>query len=146
KEWRPLREIFPAEVAHAPAPSPPAPVGAMTSPAAVAAPSPATVSAPSASVQAQAAPPVRRRMPLWGKVLVVVGGLFALLVVLLVGLIVIGTISDKRDEAAVNQAVSQFHQQLDQSDFKDIYDAAHPELKTATTEKDFVALLGAIHT
>ena len=82
-------------------------------------------------------------MPLWGKVLVVVGGLFALLVVLLVGLIVIGTISDKRDEAAVNQAVSQFHQQLDQSDFKDIYDAADPEFRRAKTEKDFVALLEA---
>src|SRR5205807_5026458 len=124
-EWRPLREIFPAEVAQVPLPSPPAAVGATTSPTAVAAPSPAPVSAPSASVQAQAVPPVRRRMPLWGKILVAIGGLFAVLGVLVIVVIVIAVIAthgdkahDHGDKATANpalntaeKAVSQFHQQ-----------------------------------
>jgi outer membrane murein-binding lipoprotein Lpp len=48
-----------------------------------------------------------------------------------------------RDTA--EQAVSEFHAQLDKGDFRGIYSAAHSDFKAASTEKDFVALLAAVH-
>jgi hypothetical protein len=50
-----------------------------------------------------------------------------------------------KDSAAAERAVTEFHEQLDKSDFKGIYSASHPDFKTAETEKDFVELLEAVH-
>jgi len=47
--------------------------------------------------------------------------------------------------ASAEKAVNEFHEQLDKSDFKGIYSATHPDFKVAETEKDFVALLDAVH-
>jgi hypothetical protein len=51
-------------------------------------------------------------------------------------------LSDKSDaEAAVND----FHQKLDGGDFEAIYNNADAGLKSASSEKDFLALLAAVH-
>ena len=47
--------------------------------------------------------------------------------------------------ASAEKAVNEFHEQLDKSDFKGIYAATHSDFKAAETEKDFVALLDAVH-
>jgi hypothetical protein len=46
---------------------------------------------------------------------------------------------------AADQAVKDFHSKLDAADFKGIYDAAHADFKDASTEKDFTAILEAVH-
>jgi hypothetical protein len=46
---------------------------------------------------------------------------------------------------AAEMAVNEFHQKLDAGEFTAIYSATHPDFKKASTEKDFVALLEAIH-
>jgi len=46
---------------------------------------------------------------------------------------------------AADKAVALFHQQLDRGEFKPIYDATHSDFKGATSEKDFIALLDAVH-
>ena len=48
-------------------------------------------------------------------------------------------------KASAEAAVKEFHEQLNKGDFKGIYAAAHADLKQASTEKDFVALLDAVH-
>jgi hypothetical protein len=42
-------------------------------------------------------------------------------------------------------AVTDFHQRLDSGDFESIYSGADSDFKATETEKDFLALLGAIH-
>lgn len=44
-----------------------------------------------------------------------------------------------------DKAVVDFHLQLNEGKFKEIYAAAHADLKSATTEEDFVKLLDAVH-
>ncbi len=43
------------------------------------------------------------------------------------------------------KAVAEFHQRLDRGDFTAIYNDGHPELKKASSEKDFTAFLEAVH-
>jgi hypothetical protein len=50
-----------------------------------------------------------------------------------------------KSNAAAESAVADFHQKLDAGDFKTIYDTADQGFKKAAPEKDFVALLEAIH-
>ena len=50
-----------------------------------------------------------------------------------------------KDKAIAESAVAQFHQQLDKGEFKEIYAAANADFKGATTEKDFLAILEAVH-
>jgi hypothetical protein len=50
-----------------------------------------------------------------------------------------------KGKEAADRAVKQFHEQLDKGEFKNIYSAAHPDLKAVSTEKDFIALLEAVH-
>ncbi len=53
------------------------------------------------------------------------------------------SMGDEADLAA--QAVSTFHQMLDAGQFDAIYAASADELKKAASQKDFVALLEAVH-
>lgn len=39
----------------------------------------------------------------------------------------------------------EFHTRIDEAEFKPIYEATHPDFKRATSEKDFLALLEAVH-
>lgn len=50
-----------------------------------------------------------------------------------------------KSKAAAEKEVNRFHQQLDNADFKAIYAAAHADFKAASKEKDFIALLEAVH-
>jgi hypothetical protein len=50
-----------------------------------------------------------------------------------------------KGKAAAEKAVSEFHDKLDKGDFKSIYSETHADFKKAATEKDFVALLEAVH-
>ena len=67
----------------------------------------------------------------------------------LLGLVALASIlcacSMSADTAIAEQAVPRFHEQLDAARFDSIYDASGDELKKASTEKDFVALLEAVH-
>jgi len=65
-------------------------------------------------------------------------------VFLLVCLFITGCL-DTKAKGRAESAVAEFHQRLDAGDFTGIYAAAHAELKAATTESDFVALLAAVH-
>jgi hypothetical protein len=49
------------------------------------------------------------------------------------------------DTALAEQAVPKFHEELDAGHFDAIYDASADELKSATTQQEFVALLEAVH-
>jgi len=49
------------------------------------------------------------------------------------------------DTELAEQAVKQFHQMLDSGQFEALYSGAAQDLKKATTQQDFVALLGAVH-
>ena len=50
-----------------------------------------------------------------------------------------------KGKVAAEKAVADFHQRLDRSDFGRIYASAGSDLKNASTEKDFVELLDAVH-
>ena len=58
---------------------------------------------------------------------------------------VLGGCSAGKDTAASQQAVTQFHHQLDAGQYDAIYDGSGGELKALTSKPDFVALLDAIH-
>lgn len=47
--------------------------------------------------------------------------------------------------ADAERAVEEFHQRLDRGSFAIMYADTHPDLKAATSEKDFVAFLDAVH-
>jgi len=49
------------------------------------------------------------------------------------------------DTSLAEQAVPKFHEELDAGHFDAIYDASADELKNATTQQEFVALLEAVH-
>ena len=49
------------------------------------------------------------------------------------------------DTAVAEQEVPRFHQQLDAAQFVDIYQACADEMKKATSEKNFIAFLEAVH-
>jgi hypothetical protein len=49
------------------------------------------------------------------------------------------------DKAAAEQAVARFHEHVDAGRFDAIYDAAAPELRQASSRRDLVALLDAVH-
>lgn len=50
-----------------------------------------------------------------------------------------------KGKATAENAVIAFHDSLDKGDFESLYTAADPDLRAAATEKDFLALLGAVH-
>lgn len=49
------------------------------------------------------------------------------------------------DTSAAEREVERFHLQLDNTNLAEIYDESTDELKAATSEKDFVAFLAAVH-
>jgi hypothetical protein len=49
------------------------------------------------------------------------------------------------DTAAAEQAVSGFHELLDTARFSEIYEKSSDNLKKVATQRDFVALLEAVH-
>ena len=53
--------------------------------------------------------------------------------------------SGSADTAAAEQAVSSFHELLNAGRFAEIYEQSSDELKKASTQSDFVALLDAVH-
>lgn len=59
--------------------------------------------------------------------------------------LLLNSCSAVRGKEAADKAVTQFHEQLDRGEFKAIYDAAHADLKAASSEKEFIALLEAVH-
>jgi PBP1b-binding outer membrane lipoprotein LpoB len=67
-----------------------------------------------------------------------------IIAILALALLLPGCTADKT-RAAAESAVDDFHQRLDKGDFETLYTAAHPEFKAATTEKDFLAYLAALH-
>ena len=62
-----------------------------------------------------------------------------------VGLITLAGCNPVANMAAARQTVVEFHQKLDAGDFAGIYAASHAELKAATSERHFIALLEAVH-
>lgn len=50
-----------------------------------------------------------------------------------------------KDEAAAEQAVVQFHRQLDAGQFEAIYDASGPDMKASTPKASFIRFLDAVH-
>jgi len=50
-----------------------------------------------------------------------------------------------KDKSIAEEAVTDFHQKLNDGNFQPLYSNADDALKSAATEKDFLALLGAIH-
>ena len=50
-----------------------------------------------------------------------------------------------KGKATAEKAVAEFHHKLDNGDFGGIYSATHPDFKKASAEKDFVAILEAVH-
>ena len=68
-----------------------------------------------------------------------------LFIALIAACIALCACSMSADTAAAEQAVRKFHEQLDAGRFDEIYAASADELKKATTQQDFVALLGAVH-
>lgn len=53
-----------------------------------------------------------------------------------------GTVADV---TSARKAVVHFHQQLDQEKYADMYAEAAPELREATKQRDFLALMSAVH-
>ena len=53
--------------------------------------------------------------------------------------------SMSKDAAVAEQAVPRFHEQFDTGRFDTIYAGAGDDLKSATTQQEFVALLEAVH-
>ena len=53
-----------------------------------------------------------------------------------------GTVADV---ASARKAVAHFHKQLDQEKYADMYAEAAPELRQATKQEDFLALMSAVH-
>jgi hypothetical protein len=53
--------------------------------------------------------------------------------------------SGSADTAAAEQAVSSFHELLNAGRFAEIYELSSDELKKASKQSDFVALLDAVH-
>ena len=49
------------------------------------------------------------------------------------------------DTSVADQAVPTFHSELDAAQFAEIYDASADDMKRVSSEKDFVALLQAVH-
>lgn len=60
-------------------------------------------------------------------------------------LVAAGGCSVGEEKGAAEQAVASFHEQLDSGRFDPIYDEVAPEFKKASSRKDFVALLDAVH-
>jgi hypothetical protein len=50
-----------------------------------------------------------------------------------------------KGKADAERAVVEFHQRLDRGEFATIYADAHPDFRTASSEPDFVAFVGAVH-
>lgn len=59
--------------------------------------------------------------------------------------VVLSACSSSVDTQRADQAVSQFHQMLDTGQFEEIYSTSANDLKGVATQKDFVALLEAVH-
>jgi hypothetical protein len=59
--------------------------------------------------------------------------------------LVLGGCSVGKDVPLADGAVGQFHQLLNAGRFAQIYAAASPEMKSATSEADLTRLLAAIH-
>jgi Protein of unknown function (DUF4019) len=53
--------------------------------------------------------------------------------------------SGSANTVAAEQAVSSFHERLNAGQFAEIYELSSDELKKASTQSDFVALLDAVH-
>jgi hypothetical protein len=51
----------------------------------------------------------------------------------------------QKDVAAADDAVTQFHKQLDNEDYATIYNQADERFRSATKQDDFLALMAAIH-
>jgi hypothetical protein len=49
------------------------------------------------------------------------------------------------DVTSARNAVVRFHQELDQEKYVEMYAEAAPELRKATTQEDFLALMSAVH-
>jgi hypothetical protein len=65
---------------------------------------------------------------------------------LLIGLALVASgCSGLADTAAAEQAVANFHELLDGSQFEQIYTLSADEMKRATERSDFVAFLSAVH-
>jgi hypothetical protein len=64
---------------------------------------------------------------------------------LLVGFSLCSCTGTVADVAAARKAVVHFHQQLDQEKYADMYAEAAPELREATKQQDFLALMSAVH-
>ena len=58
---------------------------------------------------------------------------------------VFGGCNPIKGKESAEAAVKQFHEQLNKGDFKGIYAATEADFKKASSEKDFVALLDAVH-
>ena len=59
--------------------------------------------------------------------------------------VAIAACSAGADSRLAERAVDEFHQMLDAGQFEAMYSASADELQKATTQEQFVALLGAVH-
>jgi hypothetical protein len=59
--------------------------------------------------------------------------------------ILLASCGARKDMQTAEQAVGEFHSQLDSEDYQSIYDGTGDQFRKVTSESDFVALLEAVH-
>jgi hypothetical protein len=67
------------------------------------------------------------------------------MVISVLAVLLVSACGGTKGKAEAEKAVVEFHRKLDSGDFAGIYAAAHADFKTASPEKDFVAILEAVH-
>jgi hypothetical protein len=68
------------------------------------------------------------------------------LIALLIGLMSLSSCKDMtKAKGLAGTAIVDFHKQFNDQKFKELYTSAHPELRAAATETDFLKLLEAVH-
>ena len=65
--------------------------------------------------------------------------------VMVVGFLLCSCTSTIGDVTSARNAVVHFHQELDKEKYAEMYAEAAPELRKATTQEDFLALMSAVH-
>ncbi|MBK8094361.1 MAG: hypothetical protein IPK32_20960 [Verrucomicrobiaceae bacterium] len=69
-----------------------------------------------------------------------------LILTLLAGLLSLTSCKDMTQaKSLADTAIVDFHKKFNEQKFKELYNSAHPDLRAAATEADFLKLLEAIH-
>ena len=68
------------------------------------------------------------------------------IITLLAGILVLTSCGDMtKGKGLADTAIADFHKLFNEQKFKELYSSAHPDLRAAATEADFLKLLEAVH-